>query len=49
MVYNCCVTIHNEISRNVYGEQNWESGTESKARVIEKSTETLDLKGEELS
>ena len=41
MVYNCCVTIHNEISRNVYGEQNWESGTESKARVIEKSAETI--------
>lgn len=46
MVYNCCVTIHDELSRNVYGEQTWETGTEYKARVIEKSIETLDLRGE---
>ena len=46
MVYNCCVTIYDEDSRNVYGEQDWTSGTEYKARVIEKSDETLDLRGE---
>ncbi len=46
MVYNCCITIHNEDSRNAYGEQVWENGRQYKARVIEKSIETLDLRGE---
>jgi len=46
MVYNNCVTIYDEDSRNVYGEQVWESGTQYKARVMEKSAEILDLNGE---
>jgi hypothetical protein len=46
MVYNNCVTIYGEDSRNSYGEQVWGSGTQYKARVIEKSDEILDLRGE---
>lgn len=46
MVYNDAVTISSESSRNAYGEQVWGSGSTVKARVTEKSVETLDLRGE---
>ena len=46
MVYNDAVTISSVASRNAYGEQVWGSGSSVKARVVEKSIETLDLRGE---
>jgi len=45
MNYNCSVKIQNEDSRNAFGEQTWDTGTTVKARVIESSSESLDLKG----
>jgi hypothetical protein len=46
MVYNCAVTIYPAGSRNAYGEKDWSSGSDYKARVVEKTTEVLDARGE---
>ena len=45
MVYNHAVTIYDSEARNDYGEKTWESGSTIKARVIEKSSEVLDPRG----
>lgn len=45
MNYNNSVKIQGESSRNAFGEQVWDSGVTVKARVIETSSETLDLRG----
>ena len=45
MNYNCVVTIQGESSRNAFGEQSWNTGITTKARVEEKSSQTLDLQG----
>ena len=46
MVYNCAVTIYPIGSRNDFGEKVWGSGSDFKARVVEKSLQVLDTKGE---
>lgn len=46
MVYNCAVTIYPAGDRNAYGEKAWASGSDYKARVVEKTTEVLSLTGE---
>ena len=46
MNYNCAVTIKGEVSRNAFGEQTWNTGITTKARVVESSSEVLDLRGQ---
>lgn len=45
MNYNCAIKIQNESSRNAFGEQSWDTGLTVKARVVESSSQTLDLQG----
>lgn len=46
MNFNCAVSIYPEASRNAFGEKVWGSKTDVKARVVEKSMEVLDNRGE---
>jgi hypothetical protein len=48
MVYNDAVTIYSSESLNDYGERTWGTGSAVKARVIEKSIETLDSRGNKI-
>jgi len=46
MVYNDCVTIYPESTRDAFGQQVWASGVEMKARTMEENRQVLSLKNE---
>jgi len=46
--YNCSITIYNTESRNEYGEPSFDTGYMTKARVVEKSVEIINERGEKV-